>query len=330
MRVFEEKGTVVSNGSRIVIDPSRKPGCPAVVSHAHSDHAGFSMKEAELLLSRQTLGLLSEKLSKGNAKAKGLEFGKKTSFGGFEVSLHSSCHILGSSQVLVEGSKTVGITTDFQLQESLFLPRAEPMKCDVLVIESTFGLPTFDFPRREQVYSQIGEWVEGNSKRGVLSVLCGYALGKAQELTKIVNEYSNQVPVVHEKIFEFNEKHRVMGAKLGEYKKPGSLKEETVLILPPSLVEKNLLNALSLSSGKKVESAMATGWGHSGRFDRAFPLSDHADYKQLMRYVSEAEPKMVFTEHGYARELARRITRKTGIPARPLSEKGQKAIQEYV
>ena len=55
---------------------------------------------------------------------------------------------------------------------------------------------------------------------------------------------------------------------------------------------------------------MLSGWAlQSGaRFryqvDAAFPLSDHADYPELLQTVAEVAPKRVWLVHGFAREFA--------------------------
>jgi DNA ligase-1 len=73
---------------------------------------------------------------------------------------------------------------------------------------------------------------------------------------------------------------------------------------------------------------MLTGWalnpGANHRFqcDAAFPLSDHADYHDLLKYVELVQPKRVFTLHGYAREFAQDLRRR-GVEAWALGEDNQ-------
>ncbi|MDO8647324.1 MAG: MBL fold metallo-hydrolase [Candidatus Diapherotrites archaeon] len=331
MRFFDDNGLVIANGCSIVIDSSRTPKADfAVITHAHSDHL-FSKKEysGKVLATPETKALINGRLNEDCLIGKC--FSEKHSFESFDISLENSGHILGSSQVVLEGEKRVVVTSDFQLQDSLLLPRAEVQKADVLIIESTFGKPSFQFPERQEVYEDIGKWVEENSRSGKFSLLSGYALGKAQELSKIVNEFSNEVPAVHEKVFEFNKIYESNGCKIGDFEKlNGNLKDFNVAIIPPSLVSKDLVNALQISLGKKVVSGIATGWGFYGKkFNKTFPLSDHADFRQLMHYVEESGAKKVITMHGFSQEFARHLNRKLGINAAPLCGKGQKSIQEF-
>ena len=74
--------------------------------------------------------------------------------------------------------------------------------------------------------------------------------------------------------------------------------------------------------------AMISGWAvdpgaiYRYQVDAAFPLSDHADYTDLMRYVELVQPKRVLTLHGFAAEFARDL-RDRGIEAWALSAQNQ-------
>ena len=69
---------------------------------------------------------------------------------------------------------------------------------------------------------------------------------------------------------------------------------------------------------------MISGWAvdpnavYRYQVDAAFPLSDHADYNDLLRYVELVQPKRVLTLHGFAAEFARDL-RDRGIEAWALS-----------
>jgi Cft2 family RNA processing exonuclease len=74
---------------------------------------------------------------------------------------------------------------------------------------------------------------------------------------------------------------------------------------------------------RKIEprrTAMITGWaierGAMFRYgcDAAFPLSDHADFPDLLRFVELVQPRRVYTVHGYAEEFAQTL-RERGVEA---------------
>src|SRR6266576_3616488 len=83
-------------------------------------------------------------------------------------------------------------------------------------------------------------------------------------------------------------------------------------------------------SRKRV--AMISGWAvdpnaiYRYQVDAAFPLSDHADYTDLMRYVDLVKPKRVLTLHGFAAEFARDL-RERGIEAWALNEENQMELR---
>lgn len=313
----------------IVVDPAsgKKKADVALVTHAHSDHVSVGHKEYWMTLATyELLKSRGERISKTATT----EFGKRDSLGNTQVSFENSGHILGSGQIVLENDSKTVVTGDFKVCDSLLTTGAEAISCDTLVMETTFGLPEFVFPKREEVYDEIGRWIKSNTNANRLSVLAGYSLGKAQELTKIVNEYSGEEPVVHEAVFRNNAVYEKFGLKLGDYELADhNLSDASVLIMPPSLMDKNLPIALQVASGKKVQCAMATGWNYSYGFDKRFCLSDHCDFNELLEFVKAVSPKRVLTMHGYAAEFARTITRKLGIPSRPLGHASQQTLAEF-
>ncbi len=327
MKVSYENGLRVGN---LTIDPERQTRAEHVlITHAHSDHVKLN-KESNFLMSKETHKLVKSRFKK-DFQGKSLSFGKKHKVDGVSLTLSESGHILGSSQSLVEGDgKSLAVSSDFKLQDSLVTKSAKPISADILVIETTFGLPSYSFPERTQVYEDMGNWLKQNEKDGCFSLLAGYSLGKAQELTAISNQYAGVSPIVHESVFENNEVYKNFGVNLGKYLKLNhNLGESSVLIMPPSLVDAHLLQALEISTGKKIRSAMATGWPYRRCYDRIFPLSDHADFAQLESYVQQSNPKLVLTTHGFSKQFARHVQRRLKIPARPLEEAWQKSMAEF-
>src|SRR5438045_9152816 len=92
-----------------------------------------------------------------------------------------------------------------------------------------------------------------------------------------------------------------------------------VLICPPSANRSKMLEKIP---DKRV--AMISGWAvdpnavYRYQVDAAFPLSDHADYTDLLRYVELVQPQRVLTLHGFATEFARDL-RDRGVEAWALS-----------
>ena len=55
---------------------------------------------------------------------------------------------------------------------------------------------------------------------------------------------------------------------------------------------------------------MVSGWGLDGSaryrygVNTVLPLSDHADYPDLLAFVERVQPRRVYTVHGYTAEFA--------------------------
>ncbi len=312
-----------------VIDPSvcsiKKNNC--IITHAHSDHAKVSkLKDKTYFLTPETNALIKSRNSK-EFNAVEVPFKKKFSLDENDFSFFSAGHILGSSQVQVNAGEFV-FSSDFKLNDSVLFKGAEILEAETLVIESTFGLPQFVFPSREKVYEKIEKWGKQELKENKLLVLGGYSIGKAQELTKISNKFLDEVPLVHELIFKPNKIYEKAGVNLGKFELLNhNFKDFNVLIVPPHLLNPDLIKALEISSGRKTEAAFFSGWNAS--FNKAFPLSDHADFNQLIEYVEKSGAKNVLTHHGFAKEFAFSIRRKLGVNARPLNEKSQSSLMDF-
>lgn len=330
MRVFSKNGLWVQGEKQVIgIDlQNSKKAESSLITHAHSDH--YSASHSNAWATEETIALIQNNKPAFN-HCKPVLFEKKQKIGETQASFHNAGHILGSSQIKLEADgKTVLVSGDFNPVDSVLFPAAKPRECDWLVLETTFGTPEHSFPERETVHQEIGKWIRENVKQQKFTVLAGYSLGKAQELTRICNDYANEVPLVHDKIFLHNQTYEKFGVKLEKFLKLNhNLNDGNVLILPPTLLDKNIVPALEYSLHKKVVTAMATGWNYRNGFDKIFPLSDHADYSHLLEFVEGCKPKQVYTMHGFAKEFAATIQRKLKIPARALGEKSQLSLAEF-
>jgi Cft2 family RNA processing exonuclease len=82
--------------------------------------------------------------------------------------------------------------------------------------------------------------------------------------------------------------------------------------------------------GKAVRTAALTGWvvgkgtNFRQRTDAGFPLSDHADFPSLLRYIELAQPRKVLLNHGW-RDFVYRL-RGLGIDAEYLESNPQLAL----
>jgi len=95
------------------------------------------------------------------------------------------------------------------------------------------------------------------------------------------------------------------------------------VIAPPNAPQIEELRKLA-----NCRTAMVSGWGldksakYRYRVDEVFPLSDHADYPELIRTVEIVKPRLVHTVHGFTREFASDL-RQRGYDACALGQEEQ-------
>lgn len=210
-------------------------------------------------------------------------------------------------------------TGDFKLRSCLTVEQADPPQADCLLMESTFGRPIFRFPPWRQVADQMLDLVADALRDGRQPMVLGYSLGKAQEITRILTDAGFNV-TCHGAVFALNEVAERFGMQLGRYRKyhpddfhgPRALDlaERGVLVAPPNVARSPF--AARFERSMKI---MLTGWsmlkGANYRYgvDHALPISDHADFDELLELVERVRPKRIYTHHGYpefADELKRR------------------------
>jgi DNA ligase-1 len=292
----------------------------AFVSHAHSDHIA---PHKEIIVSERTARLMQARMP-GKRREHILPFGEKTSIQGIDITLLAAGHIFGSAQILVEADSTSLLYTgDFKLRPGRSAEAAEWKQADTLIMETTYGLPRYRLPPTEQIIAQIVAFCRETLEEGEVPVLLGYSLGKAQEILCALDG-AGLTPMLHGSVFAMTRIYEQFGQAFCKYVRYNA-NEVTgkVLICPPSANRSRMLEKIPR---KRV--AMISGWAvdpgaiYRYQVDAAFPLSDHADYTDLVRYVELVQPKRVLTLHGFAAEFARDL-RERGIEAWALSAENQ-------
>src|SRR5947209_1482875 len=296
----------------------------AFISHAHGDHIA---PHEEIILSERTARLLQARMP-GTRIEHVLPFGEQRRVHDADVTLLPAGHIFGSAQLfLSSGNETLLYTGDFKLRHGKSAEAAEWREADTLIMEKTFGLPRYQFPPTEKVIEQIVAFCRETIENGQVPVLLGYSLGKAQEILCSL-EGAGLTPMLHGSVYQMTRVYEQFGQSFCKYVryKPNDVTGK-VLICPPSTNGSRLLEKIPR---KRV--AMLSGWAvepnaiYRYRVDAAFPLSDHADYNDLVRYVDLVRPKRVLTLHGFAAEFARDL-RERGLEAWALNVENQMDLQ---
>lgn len=319
VKIFWDNGvTIERKGEILHLDASPKlKGNVVLVSHAHGDHVGGLKAKGRIAgyATEATLKIFEAAFGKKPAiPVKPVKYGEKFKVGCFKVKVFNSGHIFGSCGFLVEiDGLTIAYTGDLNFSDSLLTKAAEPVECDILIIESTYGSPQYRFPSRGSLYPRMVKWAVEKVKEGKIPVFHVYPVGKAQEIVRMLNEYTDLQVYVHPKIAKVNSAHESLGFKLDAEPLKGKPKPGSCVLVQP----RSLLGYLNL---EKVSPAVATGWAVRYRWMgvEAFPLSNHADFPQLLSYVKQVKPRKVYTCYGFSDMLASALKTKLGLKAEPL------------
>jgi Cft2 family RNA processing exonuclease len=317
---------------------SMRPRSRCYVSHGHADHARAhdvvvtstnNVKVCQLRFGRRSPrgpALLPE-VERPEIRFEAHRFDEPWRVGAHELTLFSAGHVLGSSQLLIEGERGRFVYTgDFKLELSHTAEPPEVKRCDVVLMECTYGRPQYVFPPREEVAGAMVAWARRTLEDGAVPIFFAYSLGKAQEALAILGRAGLPL-AAHGAIASMAAVYEDAGVVLPPYRRydAQTFDGASVLVWPPS--GRALPAAVR---GKAVRTAALTGWviGKSANYrygtDAGFPLSDHADFPSLLRYIELAQPKKVLLNHGW-KDFVYRL-RGLGIDAEYLERNPQLAL----
>jgi putative mRNA 3-end processing factor len=174
---------------------------------------------------------------------------------------------------------------------------------------------------REQLVTLVRQIL----KRDRTPVLLAYSLGKAQETAAMLRD--SGIPLVmHPVVAQISGIYEVNGVALGAYEVWGrqsslfghrfttDLRGKAVLVPPHMTREiRRIANA---------ETIALTGWALHGTrdTDHGNPLSDHADFGELVTLAERSRAGIVYVTHGsrrFAEELRRRGIRAEFLRRKP-------------
>ena len=297
------------------IDPWR-PVARAVVTHAHSDHARPG--NGHYLAAAPGEGVLRARL--GGISLQAVAYGETVRHHGVTLSLHPAGHVLGSAQVRLEHGGQVWVASgDYKVAPDPTCTPFEPVRCDVFITESTFGLPIYRWCPDEEVFADINTWWARNVDHGRASVLACYSFGKAQRLLAGIDPSIAPI-VVHGAVRPLNEVYRAAGVALPDTLMVGEVKDKAdlrrcLVICPPGAAASPWLRRFG-----DARTAFASGWmqvrgnRRRGGYDRGFVVSDHADWPGLHEAIAATGAQRVIVTHGSAPAMVRHL-REQGLQA---------------
>ncbi len=300
------------------IDPW-SPVAKGVITHAHADHFVAGCKH--YLTAKPGVEILRKRLGP-RAVIQPLSYGETVDCFGVKVSLHPAGHILGSAQVRVEHQGEVWcVSGDYKVAPDPTCAPFEPVRCQTLVTESTFGHPFFAWEDQTAVFRQIHAWWRDNQQRGEASLLYAYSLGKAQRLLAGLN--ADQGPILVDPAVEaINHFYRDEGgvfppSSVLTQDLPADAWSQSIVILPPAERWKP-----EIAGRGSYRSAFVSGWmalpdgPRQRRVETGFALSDHADHKEILATIAATGAETVLVTHGYIDVLVD-LLRSRGLDAKP-------------
>jgi len=323
LTVKRSKGILVEyGGTGIVLDPTRNSKeYPAFVSHAHADHAA-AFKHSDMIkyATEQTHRLLEILNWKNLGNWNPIKIGDSIKIDDIEVKVHNAGHVIGSIQFEIRTPEgTILYTGDFAQGNSYTMKSAPPIHCDLLIIETTFGAPQFRFPKRKDVSLEMVRWAILESiPKGLIPTFRTDAIGNAQEIISAFNKLTNLPVVTAKNATKVSDVYQQYGHKLDYVDIKTSEGKELIesgrcLIITPKGAKLKYDN---------LSTALASGWANMmGHSRRAFPLSDHADFNELLNFIRKCNPKRVLTFHGgkITRDFHKIIQKRLKINAKPLT-----------
>lgn len=319
--IREKDGIHFNLENKVVADSRKASGDINIVSHAHMDHVHKG--DSKVVASEITRKLASARTDKE------VESHEPENF-----ELFSSGHILGSTAVRFGEEKKYLYTGDVSLRDRAYINGFEPVSADVLVVESTYGIPAYSFPEQEEIESRITDWVQDTDRP---LFLFGYSLGKAQKIQHIVQEATERPIVAHGAVKKMNdtveEVREDLDFRARPYNENKDLLEEDGIFIGPSRFSRNdgLNRFVEKVGGVK---AGFSGWAaqeafkHRGGYDKTFPLSDHCDFEELVELVEEVGPEKVYTHHGFDEAFASYLKNEKGFNARALKQ-NQSSLTDF-
>ena len=336
----------------------------AFLSHSHLDHSGMvpwltghhgtdvfatppTLDVAELLL-EDSLKIAAaegypapftgEDLREAPRYFETIEFGETVEVGDLEVTFHSAGHIPGATMFEVNAHETIVFTGDLQTRSTDLVAGAKPVKCDTLVIESTYA--GRQHPDRLKTEYEFLKLVESVVRIGGLVVVPAFAVGRTQEVLMCLargkfetfldgmGKAVNSIYVEHagyvrstKKLRQAMNRTQVVHSARGMDKALGA---EVIVTTSGMLDGGPVLRYLDAIKDDPNGAVLLTGYqipGTNGRrlldegvleihgalvrpkFQiRSFDFSAHAGHDELVRFVEGCDPKRVVLMHGDNRQ----------------------------
>jgi Cft2 family RNA processing exonuclease len=223
-------------------------------------------------------------------------------------------HVLGAAQLVVDHPRgRLVYTGDWSGERDGTHEAGDVVRCDELVVTSTFALPIFRFEPVARVLSTLGDWCAARLAEGARPIVLAQNPGPAQAIARAL--VGRGLPVVaDETVFRACAAYGSLGAPLGTASEREDGARDAVLIVPANS------RAADLRGRDRAVIAYASGWAlldsavEQKRADAAFAIAGHADCDALTALVEATGARHVVVSRGDARAFAH-VLRGRGIKA---------------
>ena len=226
-------------------------------------------------------------------------YGKPFALGSLRLTVHPAGHVLGSAQLRCEAPGLdlvyAGDIGGDAARASLTAEPREQLECETLALRAIYGHPRYVFPPREELLEKVRAFVEKSLRDGKTPVLVAAALGAAQDLVRHLGD--RRTLRLHHTAYRACEVYAAQGVPLKGFSRLDG--DGEVLVVPPTarLSRMNLgEHRICGLSGRAIDGLRGV--------DEAIPLSDHADFSELMAYAVRSGARRVLAVAGNAEDLA--------------------------
>lgn len=281
------------------IDPSI-PVKQALITHGHADHARGG--HDSVIATPETLAIMAARYGPHN-HAQPAPYGEALEMGGVTIRFVPAGHVLGSAQIVLEhrGERIV-VSGDYKRRRDPTCRPFEPVLCDIFITEATFALPVFRHPDTGAEIVRLLDTLAAQPERCVL--VGAYALGKAQRVIAELRDRGHHAPIhIHGALQRLCDLYRDWGVALGDLRPvtdvPAAEMKGRIIIAPPSALGDRWSRRLP-----DPITAMASGWmrirqrARQRNVELPLVISDHADWDELTRTITEIRPTEIWVTHG--------------------------------
>lgn len=334
---FKRWGKYVKvNGIMIALDCWIPEAEVCFISHAHMDHIPTlpSYMSNNSRQQEQKTKFICTKITKEVAelRTKGKftfpiknwllgsrpELPQSCEYKGVKFSIFDNGHVPGSVALLIEDRESVFFTADFISENRVnknkdeFTRGLKPNKCDYLITECTYGAPYYNFPSFRELEIELNKYIREMLDEDKLIIIACISFGKAQRILSLLDPGFD---IILEKniasITRVLEQNGLRFPEWSPYKKYNKniLKKDRkhVLLIPTFSINQSPYNEL-ISKNTRIISASGRvylDWFNNQiQADKYLPISDHADFDDLVSTILNCNPKIIFLEHGEIEKLS--------------------------